>query len=377
MLRKMKFDFGMPVRIVSTPDCVRLFDGYGKLGKKCVILTGKHLYPDSPVFADLYEGLQNCGVSYAMFAQVENNPSYETVLKAVDFIASEKAEFVIGVGGGSSMDAAKAAALLAANPQVRGNDIFDSSRFCHRPMPLLLIGTTAGTGSEVTAVSVLTTTSEGSVVKRSVKTPFSYADYALCDPKYTYSLPQKFTYSTALDSICHAVEAYTSKRAGLFEQNFALWALKTVMPALQDFSKVGSNAENRRDLYIGSLLAGLAINGAGTHMAHSMGYQLTNYLGYPHGFACAVLLPEVLRRYDQVQVILQAMGFERVEQYEQFSYDLIRQTVQIPVLSEQQVVAFANLAVKMPSLNNHILEPLDFDTCCEVYRNTWQKLSER
>lgn len=363
----------MPVRIVSGTGCVRGFSDYARLGRKCLIVTGRNLYKSSSVFSDLYAGLARCGVEYQLFAQVENNPSVQTVYAAADAARTFGADFIVGVGGGSAMDAAKVAALLCTNPQVCEDAIFDPDVFTSLPMPLILIGTTAGTGSEVTAVGVLTVTEDGDVLKRSVKTPYSYATYALCDPTYTYTLPPAFTVSTALDSISHAVEAYFSQRSGLFEREYALWALRTVTPALQTYLQRGSDPICRRQLYVGSILAGMAINGGGTNFAHSMGYQLTNYLGYAHGFACAVILPQLIARGEDE--ILTAMNMPSAAAAENFIYGCMRRVMTPVCLSLTQCEKFAALAAKMPSLNKHIFKPYTFEECVDIYASTAQKLA--
>lgn len=368
----MKFDYYMPVHIVSGSGCVRTFDKYAQLGAKCMIVAGRHLYKTSRAFLDVYDGLKRNGVTYTLFTEVENNPSYETVLRIVEQIKKEQAAFVIGIGGGSCMDAAKVAALLATNPDVRGADIYQADNFKNRPLPLILIGTTAGTGSEVTAVGVLTTDLDGQIVKRSVKSPYSYADYALCDAAYTYTLPQAYTLSTALDSISHAIEAYGSKKSGLFEKEYACSALRLVTPALQDYAQHGATAENRQALYTGSILAGLAINGGGTNVAHSMGYQLTNYLGYAHGFACAAILPVVVNMGGAE--VLDMMGMENAAEFELFVYDLIRQGMSPVHITREQAQQFARLAMQMPSLNNHVFKPVTYEDCVEIYMETAQKL---
>lgn len=368
----MKFDYCMPVRIVSGSGCVRSFDGYARLGRKCLIVAGKHLHRTSAVFPDLYAGLTRCGVQYELFAQVENNPSVETAFAAVQAARRCNADFIVGVGGGSAMDAAKVAALLYANPGVQAQDIFDPAAFSRPPIPLILIGTTAGTGSEVTAVGVLTVISEGGILKRSVKTPYSYADFALCDPVYTETLPPAVTVATALDSISHAVEAFCSQTCGLFEREYALLALRTVMPALRRYLQQGADSLCRQELYTGSLFAGMAINGAGTNFAHSMGYQLTNYLGYAHGIACAVILPQLLND----ETLLDAMGLPDVQSAEDFIYESIRSVITPVRLTTEQCEQFAELAMKMPSLNKHVFTPYTFEECVHIYALTSQKLAD-
>ena len=239
----------MPVRLVSGEGIVARYDGYSKLGKRCLIISGKNLYKHSSVFADLQKGLRNCGVDYKTFFEVENNPSYETVKRAVSAVRDFGADFIVGVGGGSSMDAAKATALLCANPQVTETDIFNASAFVNKPLPLLVIGTTAGTGSEVTSASVLTFNTPDGIVKKTVKSAESYATCALCDSTYTETLSERTTMATALDAICHAVEAYYSKKVGSFGRMYSRKAISVIVPALKKFTEHGSSKAVREELY--------------------------------------------------------------------------------------------------------------------------------
>ena len=136
----------MPVEVISGKDCVKTFNRYNTLGKKCAIITGKNMYKKCPVIDDLKEALTKNGVGYLLICEAENNPSPANVFAMAKKTVKFGAEFIIGVGGGSSMDAAKAAALVITNPEVTEETLF-AFEFKNKPMPSIMIGTTAGTGS--------------------------------------------------------------------------------------------------------------------------------------------------------------------------------------------------------------------------------------
>lgn len=358
----------MPVRLVSGEGIVARYDGYSALGKRCLIISGKNLFKHSSVFADLQKGLRSCGVEYKTFFEVENNPSYETVLRAVEEVRNFGADFVVGVGGGSSMDAAKATALLCANPQISAKNLFSADEFVNKPLPLLLIGTTAGTGSEVTSASVLTFKTPDGTVKKTVKSAESYATCALCDASYTETLSERTTVATALDAVCHAVEAYYSKKVGSFGRMYSRKAISVIVPALREFVENGSSKAVRERLYVGSLYAGCAINDGGTSFAHSLGYQLTNYLGYEHGFACTAIMPAFLAKASDADG-LAAYADMTAKELTAFMTELFKKYIPETKISDSDAEKFAEIGLTMPSLNNHIFAPLDKAECERIYKS--------
>ncbi|MBQ2881897.1 MAG: iron-containing alcohol dehydrogenase [Clostridia bacterium] len=360
----------MPVEVISGKDCVKTFDRYNSLGEKCAIITGKNMYKKCSVIDDLKEALTKNGVSYVLICEAENNPTPQNVFsmakKAVDF----GADFIIGVGGGSSMDAAKAASLVITNDGVTEDNIFKYD-FKNKPLPSIMIGTTAGTGSEVMPSAVLTIPGKKYTIKKGLKTRDSYAVFALCDPQYTYTLPEDYTVSTALDSICHAIEAMYSKKANDFTPIYAQKALKCVMASLKELKETAAiTPKMRDDFYYGSIMAGMALNNGGTSCAHSLGYLLTTMHDIPHGFACAAFIGEFLKRCSAVFDIsdtLASLGFETVEEFNCFVKDLNCKYSKIPTLTEEQVSAYAEEGSLLNVNNNHL--NITIDDCKEFYRN--------
>ncbi|MDF2685391.1 MAG: iron-containing alcohol dehydrogenase [Clostridia bacterium] len=361
----------MPVEIISGKDCVKNFEKYKKLGNKCFIVTGKNVSRCCEVINHLTAVLDKQDIEYEIFKDVENNPSVETVIKAAALAINFGAEFIIGAGGGSPMDAAKAIALVCAN-NVTAEDIF-TNKYENKPLPLILIGTTAGTGSEVTAAAVLTTVSNGTLIKKTLKTSNSYADYALCDPQYTCSLPAKVTVSTALDSISHAIEAYFSKKGGQFARVYAIEALQTVMPALDAFITDNNNDEQVREkLLYGSIMAGMAINNGGTSFPHTLGYVLTTMHNIPHGVACAIFIGEFLKRVDKVESVNEVIKAAGEKSIDDFSNKLRKWAsicCDIPELTEKELQVFCDIGIQMPNIENSIILHVTRNDCEEIYKN--------
>ncbi len=264
------------------------------LGTRCLILTGKTGAVKSGALDDAKAALEKENIAYEIFNEIGENPLISVCHKAGKVARESKADFLLGIGGGSVLDAAKAIAIYASNPELSPIDIY-KREYNRTPLPVALIGTTAGTGSEVTAVAVLTNDETG--IKKSISGPDCYASVSFCDPKYTYSLPYKSTVSTALDAFAHAIEGYfTPKGKGIIKL-FAEKCIPELYRCLKALSQTDSVAEELRDtLYYSSIYAGLIINTCGTAFPHPLGYVLTENYGIPHGTACAAFFTPFIDR---------------------------------------------------------------------------------
>ena len=285
---------------------VELFVGEGVLsacgpkaasfGKRCLILTGAASAEKSRALADALDSMKQTGVEATVYPYIGSNPTWDQCRAAADALFMLRSQSILAIGGGSVMDAAKAVAVLATNHLPKSDALFKGG-FSKRPLPLMLCGTTAGTGSEVSAVAVIT---DPNGQKRSVKHPFCYADCAFCDPRYTDSMPRAVTVSTALDALCHAVEGFLSPACDAVSAAFAAEALPRLMRGLTALCEQDVPASSQRDdLFYGSLLAGTVLNSCGTAYPHPLGYVLTEDHRIPHGQACAVFLPSLLDRAVQ------------------------------------------------------------------------------
>ena len=290
-------DFFMPVALYTGSECISNHQAlFQTFGKRCVIITSRSAAEKSGALRDVTEALRLGGIDFIVFHEICQNPTVESCIRAGQKAWEEKADFLIGIGGGSAMDAAKAAAVFAANPEL-DEDGFYSRQWQKKPLPVVLVGTTSGTGSEVTKVSVLTDSRHR---KHSIKDDRLYAAASFGDGRYTAELPPAVTLSTGVDVLAHCTESYFSKRADELSRTFALRGIRLLYEPL--FTAVeGSSltARQREQLYRASLFGGLAINTTSTCFPHNVGYFLTEEFGVPHGFACAEFLPDLLQYEEE------------------------------------------------------------------------------
>jgi alcohol dehydrogenase len=252
-----------------------------------------------------------------VFADVEQNPKHTTVARGAEIARALNPDLVIGLGGGSVIDAAKAIALLATNPG-RIEDYEGRERYRVAPLRLLAIPTTCGTGSEVTWVSVITHT--GRKFKMSIKGPRMYPAAALVDPDLLMTLPPHLVASTGLDALTHAVEACTVKPAGFITDALALEALRLIFRCLPEaYRDVKGNAAAREGMMKGSLLAGMAFGNSDVGAVHCLAESIGSLYDTPHGVANAVFLPYVMEfnleaaveRYSKIAAVA---GIEMADQ---------------------------------------------------------------
>ena len=284
----------MPVRIVSGKNCLSdNEDLITSKGKKCLILTGKSSAKLSGALDDVTDILDKKEILYCIFDEIEPNPFTETCKKAGDVAFNFGAEFIIGIGGGSVLDAAKAVAIYASNQNFSHSDIYNRV-IPALHLPVILIGTTSGTGSEVTGVSVLTNSDTG--LKKSISGSDCYSDISFCDYSYTKSTNTDVRISTALDAFSHAVEAILASSSNEMVVLYGKKAISLMAPYILEGNFSNFDDSDFENLYIASIYAGLAINISGTDFPHTVGYHLTESYGISHGKACAVFMPELLLR---------------------------------------------------------------------------------
>lgn len=286
-------EFYMPGRLITGENCVEASaERIASLGKRCLLITSGSAAGRSGALAEVESVLKRRGIDFERFGEIAPNPTLRSCQEGGQQAHAFGAEFLIGIGGGSPLDAAKAISVFAANPGMDEAGFY-SADWPGTPLPTVLIGTTAGTGSEVTSVSVLTD-SRGR--KHSIHDDRLYAALALGDPRYTLSLPRPVTLSTGIDAISHCVESYFSRKADTLSRLFAEEGVRLAYPILCAAAEpeAALSLAQRDALYRASILGGLAINRTGTVFPHNVGYYLTENFGVPHGYASAAFLPELL-----------------------------------------------------------------------------------
>ena len=280
--------FFNPVSVLCGRGVVSEYD-FSPLGRKCLIVCGGNSARLSGALGDVTSALSGAKISFSVFDKVEQNPTVETCISAGEAARDFGADFIVGIGGGSPLDAAKAAAYCATNPHLTADTLYDGE--CkNNPLPTVAIPTTAGTGSEVTQYSVLTYHKIQN--KKTLKSPKLFPVAALLDAEYTVTLPQSITNATAVDALSHAVEGYFAKAATPVSDALAEKAIFYVGRGLRSLSEGRMDYTLREKLLIGSMLAGQVISVTGTSFVHSFGYPLTYFEGLPHGEANAYFLPD-------------------------------------------------------------------------------------
>jgi alcohol dehydrogenase len=227
-----------------------------------------------------------------VFNQVEQNPKHLTVDRGGEIVRQFQPDLIIGLGGGSVLDAAKAIALLATNPG-KIEDYEGREKYSTPPLPVLAIPTTCGTASEVTWVSVITHT--GRKFKMSIKGPQMFPAVALVDPDLLLTLPPALVASTGMDALTHAVEAYTVKPASFMTDIFARESLFHIFASIEAaYRDIKANSEAREGLMKGSMIAGFAFGNSDVGAVHCLAESIGALYDIAHGVANAVLLPFVM-----------------------------------------------------------------------------------
>ena len=291
----MSFNIFVPTRIISGVGCIKNNAEKMLLGKKAYIVTGKSGAKKSGALDDITEVLAANGVEYRHFDGCRENPRLLDCHAAGLDAANFGADFVIGIGGGSAIDSAKAIAAFAANPELEAMDIYDAAKLENGLLPIVSVPTTSGTGSEANGISVMTL--PNGVSKKSFSGEASWPRVAFLDPRYTYSLPYKFTVSCALDAFAHAMESYLCHKSTDFSRMLAVYAAKNIWSILKNEPQ-SFTERDRELLQNSSTAAGIAISVTGTGFPHPLGYSVTMLDGVPHGAACAVFYGAYIR-YNQ------------------------------------------------------------------------------
>ncbi len=286
------FSFSIPQNItVGVGSLAKLPELAKKLGKsKAYIISGPHLNKIGMV-GKCQEALKAAGMESESFTETEGNPSTDTVAKAAKGFADSKADFIVAFGGGSPLDVAKAVAVIATY----GGNIVDYEGGGKVPgpvVPMIAIPTTAGTGSEVTAFSVITDHSRN--YKLTVVSNDILPAYAILDPELITTVPAGTAAACGIDAMVHALEAFISKAASPFSDMFAKEALRLIGGSIRDYVADRSNIEACEAMLTGSLFAGIAFSHARLGNVHAMSHPVSAYFDVPHGVANAILLPTVV-----------------------------------------------------------------------------------
>ncbi len=247
--------------------------------------------------------INSSGLDYSLYSDVQADPAESLVLDAIAIAQQGGIDGVIGLGGGSSMDIAKLVAVLVQSEQ-KLSDIFGVNNIVGGRLPLIQIPTTAGTGSEVTPISIITT---GETTKMGVVSPQLLPDIALLDAELTLGLPPMVTAATGIDAMVHAIEAYTSKiKKNPYSDMLACQALSLMAANIHTAVHEGKNLAARSAMMLGATLAGQAFANAPVAAVHALAYPLGGHYHIPHGLSNSLILPHVMKFNSTVAAPLYA-----------------------------------------------------------------------
>lgn len=343
-------NYYMPTRLLLDKDVIRsnsmLFATYRE---KALIITGKTSSIVNGSLNDVTNALKKEGISYDIFNDVEENPSLETVENIAKLGKTQKSNFIIGIGGGSPIDAAKAAGILINNPTATRYSLFDSPHL--KSLPIIAVPTTAGTGTETTPYAILT--DNEAQTKRGICQRV-FPEITFLDVKYLMFLPDDVTINTSVDALSHLIEGYLSSNANILSDALAEKGLKLFGECLNMLKEKDFPYYIREKLMVASTIAGMVISQAGTSLPHGMGYPLTYFHNVPHGKANGVLLKSYLEfcaDENKVRKILYLLTLENLDELGDFLNSMLGH---INSVSYEDICSYTDkMAINSDKLKNH------------------------
>ncbi|XQW86426.1 iron-containing alcohol dehydrogenase [Thalassotalea piscium] len=289
----MSFVFNTTKSIVNAPDSTSELGHYCQSLsiKKAILVTDPGIVKLG-LHEKIIASLKHYKIDFIVFSDVEVDPPIDIIERAISFASSHAIDGVIGLGGGSSLDTAKLISALAYSKQTI-TDAFGIDKLLNSRLPLIQIPTTAGTGSEVTPISIVTT---GEATKMGIVSDVLLPDIALLDSTLTLKLPAHITAATGIDAMVHAIESYTSHiKKNIYSDMLAIQALKLISKNIQTAVHQGDNLEARSNMMLGATLAGQAFANAPVAAVHALAYPLGGHYHIPHGLSNSLVLPHVMR----------------------------------------------------------------------------------
>lgn len=288
----MAFNYFLPVNIVFGSGKVRKVGELTRpYGKKALIVTGRSSAKKSGLYDKVNDSLKAAGIETALFDKVQQNPLTTTAAEGAAYAKENGCDVVVAIGGGSIMDCAKAIAFLALNEGDVSDYIF-GKKASDKALPLILIPTTCGTGSEGNGFAVLTNPENGD--KKSLRCNAIVAKVSIVDPECMMTMPKHVLASVGFDALCHCMEAYTSRIAQPFTDALSLYAIELIAENLVDVYKGRSNKAGWEKITLASTIGGMVINTAGVTLAHGMEHPASGLKDIVHGKGLAALTPAVI-----------------------------------------------------------------------------------
>ena len=343
-------NYYMPTKVVLDEEVVlknsNLFCAYGE---KALIVTGKMSSSINGSLNDVTNILLEKGIKFEIFNSVEENPTLEAIESIAELGRAQKCNFIIGIGGGSPIDAAKAAGVLINNPNATKYNLFDSPNL--KSIPIIAVPTTSGTGTETTPYSIVTDKEQQT--KRGICQRV-FPEFALLDIKYLMYLSDEVTINTSIDALSHLIEGYLSSNASIISDALAEKGLKLFGECLNMIRERDFTYTVRKKLMISSTLAGMVIAQAGTSLPHGMGYALTYFHNIPHGKANGILLKSYLEFCKDENKVRKILYLLALESLDEFGYFLDSMMSKVNNLSLDNINSYSDkMALNKEKLKNH------------------------
>lgn len=382
------FKFRMPQEVTFGSGCSRTAPEKASLlgSKRPLLITGSHM-AQSEDLTWLMERSSELGMCPGHWDKVEPEPPVELLEEAAVFIRNGSYDCLIAFGGGSSMDFAKMAAVMAENPEIKVSDMVGSEKIPRKGLPTIMIPTTSGSGSEVSAVAVFSFADER--MKKGISSRFLVADIALVDPELTLDLPPHITAASGMDALVHGVESFLSLGTNQFTQDLALIAISNIYSNLTECVLNGQNLKAREAQSYGSMIAGMAFSMSGTAGVHAMAYPLGGQFHVPHGEANTALLRWVMEYSlegceEKFIPIAKAMGVyaDRMSACDSANAALkaivelgekigVKTRLREFGIPKEASAEMAEAALKEVRLMSNNPRPLDFEAVKKIYENAW------
>ena len=385
----MAREFIVPGQIISGSGALEMAEtALKEMGKKALIVTDQVMI-ELGNCRKVEDALKNQGVDYCIYSEIAGEPTDKMIEKGLKVYQEEGCDFLVALGGGSPIDSMKAIGSLA---EKRGKISDYMGKVIDVPMPpMAAVPTTAGTGSEATQFTIITDTEKD--IKMLLKGKVLMPDLAVIDPQFTMTAPPGITAATGLDALCHAIEAYTSRKAQTLSDTFAVSAVKRIMKYLPVAYTSGKNEKARVEMSVAALEAGIAFNNASVTLIHGMSRPIGALFHVAHGLSNAMLLKECLTfalpgNYERFADLGRAVGVaEEADEAEEAAKKFLQavekltRDLNVPTLREygisqeeffQVIDKMAFDAMESESPQNTIRDVTEEDIK-EIYRKLWNK----
>ena len=379
--------FAIPSHIVIGKTALKEAKPYLKsYGQRAFIVTGKHV-GKSPMMNQLKKALEEAEIAYYVFDGITGEPTDKMIEEGVTLYKKSGAQFVIGIGGGSPLDSAKAIAAMAVNPGKIAD--YNGKEITGKIPPIVAIPTTSGTGSEATKFTVITDQEKD--IKMLLKGDILVPNLAIIDSDFTMDMPKSVTAATGLDALTHAVEAYTSKKAFSLTDTYAIDAVKRIMEYLPIAYTNGYDAHAREEMSLAALEAGFCINNSSVTIVHGMSRPIGALFHVPHGMSNAMLLKECLGfaldgAYERFATLGRAVGAATDADDDKIAAEKFMEKIdevvkicEIPTLKEYGIEekAFTDVIEKMAGdaiasgSPGNTRKPVTKEDCMEIYHRIY------